>query len=122
LFLKFKAFVENMFSTTIKTLQIDGGTEFLPIIKTHPHIQFHIFCPYTPQQKGLVERKHMHIVELSLATMFHAQIPLQYRPNVFESVTFIINRIPSPVLSFDTFFQHLFQKQPDYQFFKVLGC
>jgi Reverse transcriptase (RNA-dependent DNA polymerase) len=122
LFVQFKALVENLFSTTIKTLQIDGGTEFLPIIRTHPQIQFHVSCPYTPQQNGLVERKHRHIVELSLATMFHAQIPLQYWPDVFESVTFIINRLPSAALSFHIPFQCLFQKQPDYQFFKVLGC
>jgi hypothetical protein len=75
-----------------------------------------------PQQNGLVERRHRHIVELSLATLFHARIPLQYWTDIFESVTFIINRLASSALSFNTSFQQLFQKQPDYQFFRVLGC
>jgi GAG-pre-integrase domain len=78
LFENFKSLVQNIFSTTIKTLQIDGGTEFLPIIRANPQIRFQIFCPYTPQQNGLVERRHRHIVELGLATMFHASIPVQY--------------------------------------------
>jgi hypothetical protein len=50
------------------------------------------------------------------------RIPLQYWTDIFESVTFIINRLPSSALSFNTPFQQLFQKQPDYQFFRVLGC
>jgi GAG-pre-integrase domain len=37
-FTQFKLLVENLFSTTIKTLQLDGGTEFLPVIKANPQI------------------------------------------------------------------------------------
>jgi hypothetical protein len=85
-FVKFKSLVENFLSTTIKTLQLDGGTEFLPIIKANPQIQIHIFCPYTPQQNDVIEKKHRHIVELSLATMFHAYIPIQYWSDIFESI------------------------------------
>jgi hypothetical protein len=85
-FAKFKLLVKNLFSTTIKTLQLDGGTEFLPIINANPQIQIHISCPYTPQQNGVVERKHRQIIELSLASIFHAQIPLQYWFDIFESI------------------------------------
>jgi GAG-pre-integrase domain len=122
LFENFKSLVQNLFSTTIKTLQIDGGTEFLPIIRTNPQINFQISCPYTPQQNGLVERRHRHIVELGLATMFNANIPMQYWSDVFESVTFIINRLPSSALEFQTPYQLLFNKPPDYKFFKTIGC
>jgi hypothetical protein len=75
-------------------MQLDGGSKFLPIIKSNPSIQFHISYPYTPQHNGLVKRRHRHIVELSLASMFQAQIP----------------------------YQVLFSKAPDYKLFKVLGC
>jgi hypothetical protein len=44
-----------------------------------------------PQQNGLAERKHRHVVELSFATMIHAQIPQIYWPEILENVTFIIN-------------------------------
>jgi hypothetical protein len=75
-------------------MQLDGGSKFLSIIKSNPSIQFHISYPYTPQHNGLVERRHRQIMELSLASMFQAQIP----------------------------YQVLFSKTPDYKFFKVLGC
>jgi hypothetical protein len=103
-------------------MQIDGGIEFKHIIKAHPEIQFHISCPYTPQQNGLVERKHRQVVELALASMFHASIPTHYWPEVFESVVFTINRIPSAAVSFSTPYNILFHKSPDFNFFKVLGC
>jgi hypothetical protein len=58
IFHQFKMLVENLLSSKIKTVQLDGGTKFKPIIRSHPEIQFHISYPYTPQQNGLVERKH----------------------------------------------------------------
>jgi hypothetical protein len=54
--------------------------------------------------------------------MFHASIPTQYWPEVFESVVFTINRLPSSSISFSTPYNKLFQKQPDYSFFKILDC
>jgi GAG-pre-integrase domain len=88
---QYKALVENTLSCTIKTMQIDGGTEFLPIQRSYPSIQFHISCPYT-QQNGLVERRHRQVVELSLASMFHADLPQSFWSEIFES---IVNRISS---------------------------
>jgi hypothetical protein len=86
------------------------------------NIQFHISCPYTPQHNGLVERRHRHVVELSLATMLHANIPQCYWPEIFESITFIINRLPSSSIDFHTPHFLLYNANPDYGFFKVLGC
>jgi GAG-pre-integrase domain len=80
LFTQFKYLAENLQNCNIKTLQIDGGTEFQPIIRSHPAIYFQISCPYTPQQNGLTEWKHRHVLELSLATMLHANIPHTYWP------------------------------------------
>jgi hypothetical protein len=78
--------------------------------------------PYTPQQNGPIERKHRYIVELALATMFHADIPHQYWPDIFESVTYIINRLPTSSTSFSSPFHALFNKSPDYSLFQVIGC
>jgi hypothetical protein len=54
--------------------------------------------------------------------MFHVHIPTQYWTDIFESVTFVINRLPSAAISFESPFQRLFKRLPDYQFFKILGC
>ena len=39
--------------------------------------------PHTPQQNGVVEHKHRHLVETGLALLNHAQIPLQYWEDAF---------------------------------------
>jgi hypothetical protein len=56
-FNQFKLLVKNLLFATIKTIQLDGDTEFKPMMRAHLHIQFHISCPYTPEQNGLVECK-----------------------------------------------------------------
>ncbi|KAB2625768.1 hypothetical protein D8674_017428 [Pyrus ussuriensis x Pyrus communis] len=62
-----QALVENLCGTKIGTLRSDSGGEFLSsAFKQHlaQHgIQEHLSCPYTPQQNGCAERKHIHVVE-----------------------------------------------------------
>jgi hypothetical protein len=118
IFSLFKAKVENLLSTTIKTVQCDNETEFKPLISQYPAIHFQFSCPYTPKQNDLAERKHRHIVELGLATMSQASIPLHYWDEVFQSVVFVINRLSSSVISMTTPFELLFLQKPDYSFFQ----
>jgi hypothetical protein len=66
LFAQFKFKVENLLSHKIKIMHCDGGIEFKPLLTQYPEIQFHIFCTYTPEQNGLVERKHRHLLNLAL--------------------------------------------------------
>lgn len=73
----FKKLIENQFSPyTIRTIQTDGGGEFKltmfrNFLKTNGiHHQFS--CPHTPQQNGVVERKHRHIEEMGLCLLNHA--------------------------------------------------
>ncbi|KAJ3701404.1 hypothetical protein LUZ61_005109 [Rhynchospora tenuis] len=122
IFAKFRSRVENLLSSKIKIFQCDNGTEFKPLMKQHPDITFQTSCPYTPEQNGLAERKHRHVVELSLATMFQADIPLQFWDYVFESITFIINRLPSTATGLITPFETLFSQKPDYKMLHVIGC
>ncbi|KAJ3705170.1 hypothetical protein LUZ61_008875 [Rhynchospora tenuis] len=120
-FSNFKAQVENLLNTSIKILRTDNGTEFKPIANKFPQITHQTTCPYTPQQNGLAERKHRHIVELSLAIMSKASIPTDLWDEVFSSAVFLINRLPSTATS-EVPFIALFKKPPDYQFLRVLGC
>lgn len=111
-FLKFKALVEKLFNTTIKVLQTDGGIEFKPIARSFPQILHQTSCPYTPQQNGLTERKHRHIVELSLAILSHASLPLDLWDHIFQSVVFIINRLPHTTSPRTSPYSILFHKDP----------
>ncbi|KAF7149901.1 hypothetical protein RHSIM_Rhsim02G0228300 [Rhododendron simsii] len=40
-------------------------------------------CPKTPEQNGVVERKHRHVVEHGLALLFHANVPKKYWVDAF---------------------------------------
>jgi hypothetical protein len=104
--------------------QIGGGGEYQ---KLHPFfaqvgITHHISCPHTHHQNGAAERKHRHIVEVGLALLAHAFMPLKFWGDAFISATYLINRIPSKVLSYDMPLHHLFQKQPDYSLFRTFEC
>ncbi|KAJ4801076.1 hypothetical protein LUZ62_052322 [Rhynchospora pubera] len=88
----------------------------------YPQISFQVSCPHTPEQNDISERKHRHVVELGLANMFHASIPMNYWDVIFESVTFVINRLPCSPNNDVSPFEMLFNQKPNYQFFHVLGC
>ncbi|KAJ4793324.1 polyprotein [Rhynchospora pubera] len=120
IFSAFKCQVENLFNCTIKILRTDGGTEFKPITTKFPHIVHQTTCPYTPQQNGTSERKHRHVVELSIAIMTHASIPTIYWDEIISSTIYLINRLPTHNHTIP--FTALFSKNPDFNFLKVLGC
>lgn len=93
--MQFEALVQNKFSTTIKTFQSDGGTEFLNHrLRSYfasKGIHHQLSCPYTPEQNGRAERKHRHITEMGLAMLFHSQLPLSRWDNVFAAAVYTIN-------------------------------
>jgi hypothetical protein len=70
----------------------------------------------------MAETKHRHIVELGLARMMHASIPLEFWYYVFESMIYIINILPSPVTAQSTPFDKLFHQQSDYAMLHVIDC
>lgn len=79
-FLKFQKLVENQFGRKIKIFQCDGGGEFSSNAFLG-HIQscgseLHVLCPGTPEQNGVAEQKHWHIVETRLTMLFRVNMPL----------------------------------------------
>jgi histone deacetylase 1/2 len=52
-------------------------------------------CPST-------ECKHRHIVEVGLALLAHASMPLKFWDEAFLTATFLTNLLPSKVIDFDT--------------------
>ncbi|CAA7042354.1 unnamed protein product [Microthlaspi erraticum] len=93
-FVAFQKLVETQFGSKIKVFQSDGGGEFI-----NKRLQQHLVeCgikhlvsyPYTPQQNGLAERKHRHVVELGLSMLFHSNTPLSYWVEAFFCANFIL--------------------------------
>lgn len=59
-------------------------------------------CPYTPQQNGCVGRKNRHIVEVGLSLLAHSFAPKKFWSYAFQAAVFLINRLPTPILNFQS--------------------
>lgn len=125
IFVGFQKLVENQYNHKIKALQTDGGREFINNqLKQHLNehgIRHRISCPYTPQQYGIAERKHRHIIELGLSMMFQCHLPLKYWVEAFYTASYIGNLLPSATRDNKNLFQILQGKKPKYMHLRVFG-
>ena len=78
-------------------------------------------CLYTSQQNGQVERKNRHVVEMGLSLLAHLGMPLSYWPYAFQTATYLINRLPTPMLHHQSPYFALYHKLPSYTHLKVFG-
>src|ERR1044072_51213 len=124
IFQQFQKLVEKQLGCSILAVQSDWGGEFRPLSKylAENGINHRVACPHTRHQNGVVERKHRHIVELGLTLLSQGQLPYNLWDQAFLTAVYLINRLPTAVLSFQVPFVKLLGKQPDYHFLHVFGC
>ena len=118
--------MENQYSSHIKVFQSDGGTEFTSTcFKTHLRISgihHQLSCPYTPAQNGRDERKHRHVTETGSTLLFHSHLSPRFWVDAFSTTTYIINRLPTPLLGGKSTFELLYGYSPHYDNFHPFGC
>lgn len=73
-FINFQKNIENQLDRKIKSIETNGGGEFSSLKFKNwlkdKGIMHRFSCPHTPQQNGIVERKHRHLVETTRC-LFH---------------------------------------------------
>lgn len=98
----FVLFAENQFSGKVKIVRSDNGSEFsnneAQGFYNEKGILHQTTCYYTPQQNGIVERKHRHLLEMARSLYFQSCLPIKYWGECVLTAAYIINRIPSAVL------------------------
>jgi transposase InsO family protein len=125
IFLQFQSHVERLLDTRIKCVQSDWGGEYQKL-----HRQFfwslgivhHVSSPHTHQQNRSAERKHRHIVEIGLALLTHAAMPIKFWDEAFVTATYLINRLPTRVLGNLCPLTRLFNIPPNYSMLKIFHC
>jgi hypothetical protein len=85
-------------------------------------ITHYLSCPHAHQQTDPAERKHRHLVEVDLALLTHAAMPLKFWDEAVATTAYLINRTPSKLLDISTPLKHLYNQKPDYSFLKIFGC
>ncbi|RVW49883.1 Retrovirus-related Pol polyprotein from transposon RE1 [Vitis vinifera] len=98
-FTEFLAYVDNQFSTSIKTLRTDSGGEYLSTefqaFLASKGIIHQRSCPSTPQQNGVAERKNRHLLDVG----FVCYDPTLHRTRISRNVIFFENQHFFPVSS-----------------------
>jgi hypothetical protein len=113
-----------MFNRKIISVQSDWGVEYEHLNSFFRKIgnSHQVSCPYTHQQNRAAELKHRHIVEMGLALLAHASMPLKYWNDAFLAVVHLINRTSTKLLSYDTPLHQLLGTTPITLVFVSLGA
>ena len=59
-------------------------------------------CVITPQQNGISERKNHHLLEVARSLLFTAKLPKHFWGHAILKACYLINRLPSRVLNYQT--------------------
>jgi len=102
-------------------LELSKSYEILKFFADHG-IAHQTSCVQTPQQNGVVKRKHKHFLEVSRALMFQASLPVKYWGECVLTATHLINRMPTRLLKGKTPYEVLHNSPPSYSHLKVFGC
>jgi len=119
----FIAYIENQFKTTVKTIRTDNGTEFsMKNFFSSKGIVHQTTCVETPEQNGIVERKHQHILNVTRALLFQENLPHLFWIFVVQHVVFLINCTLTPLLHNIAPYEKLNGRLYDLSSLCVFGC
>lgn len=123
-FLKsFFAFVETQFNKKVKRFRVENEGEFYSMKKNFSElrIMYETSCVSTPQQNGIAERKYHHILSVAKALRFQSYLPTAFWGESVLTVVYLINCLPTPLLSKKTPFEVLHRCPPTYNHLTVFG-
>jgi len=122
----FIMFVKNQFNALVKIVRSDNGMEFQDSSALQFYVKHGIMrqrsCVDTPQQNGIVERKHKHLLEVARALMLQANLPQHFWGDSALTAAYLINRFPTPVLDQKTPFEILYNEKPIFSHLRTFGC
>ena len=85
-------------------------------------IVHHLACPHTSKQNEIAKRKHRHIMESKITLLHIVKLPSQFWSYTCLTTTYLINRMPTPVLHHNSPFEMLFRSSPDLNHLRIFDC
>ncbi|XP_071715209.1 uncharacterized protein [Rutidosis leptorrhynchoides] len=124
--LSFVKLIKNQFNVNVKMCRSDNGTKFVNKKMEDFYVEngtvHQTSCAYTPQQNGIVDRKHRHLLNVARSLLFQSNLPLCYWSDCVLTATYIINRLPSSVLHGRSPFEMIYGFKPSLSHMRVFGC
>lgn len=123
----FLTLVETQFNAYVKVVRSDNALELGSSLSgsqffSSKGIIHQTSCLYTPQQNGVVERKHKFLLETARALLFQSHLPIRFWGDCLLTATYLFNRFRSPTLHHKSPFELLHHKSPSYSHLKAFGC
>ncbi|KAM1242349.1 hypothetical protein ACFX2G_034710 [Malus domestica] len=108
---EFCTMVSTQFQTKVKVFRSDNGGEYVNhtltcFFRNHGIIH-QTTTPFTPQQNDVSKRKNRQIMEVARSLMLDKCVPNHLWGHVVLAAVYLINRVPSMVLDFQTPFNVL---------------
>ncbi|KAI0523953.1 hypothetical protein KFK09_003317 [Dendrobium nobile] len=126
IFINFTKFIKRQTNRKIKAIRMDGGGEYInqqfQTFTKNTGILHQTSCPYTPEQNGLAEPKHRHIVETTRTLLQTAHLPHSFWLDAAITATYFINRTPSATINNISLLQLMFNVTPSYNHLRTFGC
>lgn len=117
--------IKTQFETRLKIIRIENGTKFFntqcnELFKSLGIVNQNIFL-YTPQQNGVIEMKHRHILNIDRVIRFQSHMPITYQGLSIQAIVYLINRLPSSSIDGKTPYDVLFSTPPFLTHLRVIG-
>ena len=94
--------ISNQYSNTPKILGTDNALEFVQTALQDLCISHGILhqstCPHTSQQNGVAERKHRHLLDMTLILLVEMGVPHFLWSDALHTYTYLLNGLPSSLL------------------------
>lgn len=122
----FVNYAEKQFKSKVLCIRSDNALELtegtLKQFYLRKGIVNQTSCVHTPQQNGVVERKHRHLLETARALFLQSKLPDRYWGESILCATYLINRMPLSSLGNVTPYSILYREDPDYDILRTFGC
>ena len=123
---QFLNMVETQFKAKVIMIRSDNGTEFLQSACLNLFAARGILhqrsMVKTPQQNGVVERKHRHLLDTARAIRLFAGFPKSFWGECVLAATHIINKLPMANLHWKTPFEMLYGQTATLEDLRTIGC